>query len=1090
MGKRLWLFLAICLMTVGLAFAQSSKITGKVIDKSTGEPVIGAAVVVKGTSVGSATDLNGNFTINGVPANAKVLSVSYVGMIPVEVAVKNGIRILMEPDTKSLDEVMVVAYGTQKKSTFTGSAAVVKAEDIENHVSSSVVGALQGSAPGVQITSTNGDPTGASQSIRIRGIGSLSASAAPLIVLDGVPFDGSLNSINPQDVESMTVLKDAAASAIYGARGANGVVLITTKKGKKQDAEIHFDAKWGINSRLIPQYDIIKDPGQYYEMAYRQLYNSQVYAGYSATEAYTYADKNLFDQNNGGLGYQVYTVPEGQKLIGQNFKLNPNAKLGYSDGEYYYTPDDWYDNVYHNSFRQEYNFSVSGATDRINYYASVGYLNDKGNVDNSGFQRYTARTNVDYQVKKWLKVGASMSFTHTDSNRPSYSANSSWASSGSLFYLANNMGPIYPLYVRNPDGSIKHDDNGLTVYDSNNTNQVRPNFVGNAVRDNSVNFRKTYGDLFSGNWSAIFTPVKGLTLTARIGAEAYNTRANNLYSRFGSSSAVDGLAEVYHTRNFSINNQYLANYQTDFGSDDVHHFEILAGYEQYKHKYQYLDAYNDHLFIPTVGELTNAAGTDNKQMESLTADYMTEGFLSRAQYDYMEKYFVSASFRRDASSHFAKGHRWGSFFSFGAAWNIAKEDFMKDITWVDLLKLKVSYGEQGNDNLDNVNFANEYYPYADMYDVTYNSETKEYSTVLVQKGNENLTWEKNKNFNIGVDFGLFKGRLSGTFEFFTRNTSDLLYLKDTPLSAGIITGWYPVNVGSVRNTGIELTLNATAVRTKDFSWDINFNMTHYKNKITSLDPSVSETGIKGGTSILRVGGSAYEAYLYKYAGVYTENNFCGETYNPALAGKAMYYYDVKDKETGKVIGQDRTTVFSDATQYDCGDVLPKLEGGLGMSFKYKNFDLGMQFQYQLGGKIYDAQYQALMHTSEQSIGSAWHKDALNFWSAENPNSNIPRLDTDYSVSQSAVDRFQTSSDFFAINNVTLGYTFPKVIMSRAGIESLRIYVAAENLAIATARKGLDPRFNFGIGGYTSGTGYSSGNYGTMRTITAGITLSF
>ena len=1043
-------------------------------------------MLVQGTTVGAATDLNGNFTIENVPANGKVLRVTYVGMRTTEVAARNGIRILMEPMDHSVDEVMVVAYGTMKKSSFTGSAAEIKAEDIESHIATNVTSALASTTAGVQMTSSNGDPASESQTIRIRGIGSMYASSNPLIVLDGMPYEGVISNINPQDVESMTVLKDAAASAIYGARGANGVILINTKKGRRQDAEIHFDAKWGSNSRLIPQYDVIDNPAEYYETAYRQLYNDYVYNGYSQAYAYKMANARLLDAGNGGLGYQVYTIPDGEYMIGTNFKLNPNARLGYSDGQYYYTPDDWYKETFHNSFRQEYNLSVSGANDRLNYYASVGMLDQTGVVNQSDYKRYTGRTNVDYQVKSWLKVGAQLSFTHSDSQTPDYTTDT-WGSSGNLFYYANNVGPIYPLYVRNADGSIAHDANGLTKYDSGQTNQKRPNITGNPVRDNEYDRSHTFRDMFNGNWSAVITPLKGLSLTARIGVNSDNRRDNYLYSAFGNQVSTDGAAAVRHIRQFAVNTQYLGNYVTDFGTDGTHNLDFLLGYEQYTYKYQYQYGFNTHLYDPTIGELGNAHGPgDQRSVNSYTNNYMTEGVLTRAQYDYMEKYFVSASYRRDASSRFAKGHRWGNFYSFGAAWNIAKEDFMKDIDWVDLLKVKASYGEQGNDNL-NADY-NSYFPYSNMYDITYDAENDAYSKVLVQLGNEELTWEKNRNFNIGVDFGFWKSRLSGSIEFFSRSTSDLLYYLSQPLSSGYGSIRKPVNVGSIRNTGIELQLNATPIRNRNFTWDINFNATHYKNKITDLDPSVKENGIKGSYFIYRVGGSIYQSYVYKFAGVYNANNYCGEVYDPANDGKAMYYYDKTDKD-GKVT-REKTLNFSNATQYDNGDILPKLQGGLGMTFKLYDFDLGFQFGWQLGGKFYDSQYQQLMHTSSQAIGMAWHKDALKAWSADNPNSNIPRLESDYSVGQSAIDTYYTSSDYLSLNNITLGYTLPKLLTTRFGIESLRLYVAGENMFVVSARKGLDPRFSFGMGSYTYGTGLAAGNYSALRTITAGISLSF
>ena len=1075
--------LAVLFLFVGGALAQT-KVNGTVVSQDDGQPVIGASVLVVGTNVGTVTNVNGQFSLT-VPEGKSTLRITYVGMEPIEVSARPNMRILLTSDQNALDEVIVVAYGTQKKSAFTGSASQIDSKTIETHVATNVTQALAGTTPGVQVISSSGDPASNAPTLRIRGVGSLYAGNAPLYVVDGMPYDGPINAINPQDVESMTVLKDASASAIYGARGANGVVLITTKKGRNQDAEIKFDAKWGSNSRLIPQYDVITDPGQYYELTYKKLYNSQIYAGKTAAEAYAFADANLLNEKNGGLGYLVYTVPDGEKLIGTNFKLNPNAKLGYSDGEYYYTPDDWYDEAFHNSFRQEYNASFSGVTDRLNYYASVGYLKDGGVVNNSELQRYNTRLNVDYQVKKWLRVGTNLSYTHTDSQTPSYG--SSWGSSGNMFYIANNMGPIYPLYVRNADGTIKHDANGLTVYDSNQTNFVRPSVVGNAIRDNEVNARQDYRDHFNGKFSAIITPIEGLTLTANLSVSARNRRYNALYSQFGSEAAIDGSAYVYSTRNFAITNQYLANYRTSF-AENTHHIELLAGYEQYKLKMQSLEGSNDHLYDPLNGELSNAVGTENKDPQSATDNYMTEGFLGRLQYDFMEKYFLSGSIRRDASSRFAPGHRWGTFGSVGAAWEIAKESFMESATWIDMLKFKASYGVQGNDNILDNNGYDQYYPYIAQYKPTWSS-TAGYSLTMTWAGNEDLTWESSKSFNIGFDFALLKNRLNGTIEYFSRKTSDMLYFKDVPLSAGNVTGFVPTNIGSMTNKGIEMNLEGIIVKTKDIEWGLNLNLTHVKNEITELDPSVEKDGIKSGSRIIRVGGSMYNAYMRRYAGVDPET------------GKGLYYYKETQKDEngndktdadGNVLytGKDLTTdVFSQADQYDLGTIMPDIYGGFGTTLRGFGFDLSAQFSFQLGGKMYDATYQALMHT-QNNIGSAWHKDALDAWSYDNKGSNIPRLDGNTEVGQTSVDRFLISSNYLSINNVQLGYTFPRKLIAPLTLSSLRVYVSGENLAVFAKRKGLDPRYTMAVGSYSSGPGMSTSSYSAMRTITAGLTVTF
>ena len=1069
--KKIRIFFAAMVMLAFSVAASAQNITVKGTVKDTaGEGIVGANIILKGNrTVYTMTDLNGAFSLS-VPSNGvlEVLCMGYQGQ-EVSVNGRANLEIVLLDDSQLLDETIVVAYGTATKSSFTGSAAMVDSETISKKLSSKVTSALAGTTPGVQIISSSGDPTDGAPTIRIRGIGSMSASSSPLIIVDGVPYEGAISDINPNDVESMSVLKDASASAIYGHRGANGVIIITTKKGQSGEATVRFDARFGSNSRLIPQYDVISDPAEYYETYYKLMYNRYLYSGHTVAESYAYADNNLFNENNGGLGYQVYTVPDGQKLIGTNFKINPNAKLGYSDGEYYYQPDDWYNETFHNSFRQEYNVSASGASDRFNYYAGVSYLNDGGIVYNSGYQRYTARLNAEYQIKDWIRFVTNMSYSYSDSDNVS---SGSWGSSGNAFYIANNIGPIYPLYVRKVDeqgNPYLYKESDRQIYDSNNTNFKRPNFVGNAIRDLYNDVKKSYADVLVGKWGLILTPVKGLTLNANVGITSDNTRYNYLYSQFGSSSDVDGAASVRHIRMFTVNQQYIANYKFDIA--ELNHIDLMAGYEQYTRKYQRVDGYNDHLFNPLVGELNNADGTDNKTAESYTNMYMTQGFLARAQYDYDGRIFASASFRRDASSKFAPGHRWGNFGSVGGAWLISKESWFK-APWVNMLKLKASYGVQGNDGLDG------YYPWSDQYGHSYDGTN--YSIAMTYKGNENLTWETSMSFNTGFDFELFNGKLNGTIEYFNRDTKDLLYSKNVPYSSGNPTGVMPVNVGSIRNRGFEVSLDGNIINTRNVNWNWNVNLSNYTNTILSLDDSVSEKGIRGSNYIYKVGGSLYDAYMYKYAGVDKET------------GQALYWKhidEVKD-ENGNVTtaaSDETTAVFSDATRYELGSVLPKLYGGFGTSLNAYGVDFSIQCSFQLGGKYYDGNYQQLMWT-QASAGQAWHKDILNAWTPENTNTNIPRMDGDTQVAQSAVDRFFVSSNYLSINNVTLGYTFPAKWTQKIKIASLRLYVAGENLAVLAARKGLDPRNAFGLGSFTMAQGSSS--YGAMRTITGGITLTF
>jgi len=1054
-------FLLACLLwvSVGLVNAQSKSISGKVISADDGQPVIGATVMVKGTTVGATiTGTSGEFKIN-LQGSAKNLVISYVGMKSTEVVAKDGMIVRLESDSKLMDEVVVVAYGTAKKSSFTGSASVIKADKIAQRSVSNVTNALAGQVAGVQTTSSNGQP-GTSATVRIRGIGSMSAGNNPLYVVDGVPYDGSISAINPQDIESMTVLKDAAANAIYGSRGANGVILITTKKADSKDAVITVDMKFGSNSRAIPNYNVMTDPAMYYETYYKALYNSRVYNGESAAAAYTYADNTITSKT--GLGYQVYTVPAGQRFIGTNFKLNPNATLGYSDGKYYYTPDNWYNELFNKSnLRQEYNVSVSGSTDKLNYYMSIGYLDDSGIISGSGFTRYTSLAKVDYQAKKWLKIGTSLGYTNYDIQSPS--SQTSWGSSGNAFYISNMIAPIYPMYVRNPDGTKMVDNRGITVYDfggssTNSTRAFMP--LANPAITLQLDKSHAYTDNFNGKWYAILTPLEGLQITANFGVSLYNQRSNSLGNQFyGGSVGSSGYVSVSSYRQLGVNQQYLATYKKTIAN--VHNIDIMAGYESYSLTMQNLAGSNSKLYDPYIGELDNAIQTP-PSVSSSTQQYTTMGLLSRLQYDYDGKYFLSGSFRRDASSRFSPENRWGNFGSGGVSWLITKENFMRNLNWLNMLKVKASYGMQGNDDLRNSDGTVNYYPYLDQYTVS--NSNGDFAVGFANKGNKNITWETSHAFNTGVEFDLFNKKLSGSVEYFSRRTSNLLYFQPVPISLGYSS--FPTNIGEIVNNGFEVDLNGIIFKNRNVEWTANINATTYQNKITDLAQSVKVNGQKGSNYIYKIGGSLYETYMKKYAGV------------DQTTGKALYFVDPDN-------GDNTTTDdYTKAKQADLGSTLAKVYGGFGTQVNAYGFDLSLQFSYQLGGKLYDGTYEALMHTGD-SKGTNWSTDILNAWTPENHSTTIPRLDVLDVSYQYQSSRFLTSSDYLSLNSIVLGYTLPKKLTSKFEISSLRVFVSGDNLGILSARQGLDPRQSLGLGSSTTSGNY---RYSPIRTLTVGLSV--
>ena len=981
-----------------------------------------------------------------------------------EVAIKPKLKIVLKSDTEVLDEVIVTAYGTSTKGTFTGSASVMKADKIEKRQVSNVSNALAGAVAGVQILSDNGQP-GESAKVRIRGVGSINAGMEPLYVVDGVPYDGELSSINSADIETMTVLKDAASTALYGARGANGIIMITTKKGTSGKARINFDAKWGVNSRAIKTYDVMTSPKNYIETAYQSIYNSQISLGYSPEDANIRANKILPSGASGGLGYQVYTTAPGELLVGSNGKLNPNATLGYSDGQYYYTPDNWADETFQNNLRQEYNLSAAGGSDKGTYYFAFGYLDDQGVISGSGFKRLNGRFKGDYKLYSWLKIGANVSYVNTESRYPGDQDANATASSGNAFYIANNMAPIYPLYVRGADKQIML-NNGRKVYDygdGQSTNFSRSFMsIANPSGDLIYNKREYLSDVINANWFAEITPITGLTISARYGLNIDNTRQNEMGNAYmGQSASYGGTAYQAAIRTYGFDQQYVANYQ--FALKDVHHFDVTAGYDGYSYEYTLLEGSGQNLYNPESFYLGNVI--DKFTIGGKKDLYSTKGFFGRVNYSYNDTYFGNVSYRRDASSRFAPENRWGNFWSASVAWMLTRESFMEDITWVNMLKLKASFGQQGNDDIlyPGVLLEKNYYPWLDQYKMTGANGTFADGTLLY-KGNPDITWETSTSYNIGADFGLFNNKLNGSIEYFGRKSKDMLYNRPTAGSLGYTA--VPMNVGSMTNSGVEIDLNYQIMANKKFNWSVNLNATYVKNKINKLHPDLNGKLIDS-DRIYEEGESMYRMYLVDYAGV------------DEKTGEALYW--AKD-DNGNAI---KTPEYSTAENYKVAtdDMMPTVYGGLGTTLEAYGFDASIQLSYQLGGKIYDTGYRRLMHGgASSSAGWNWHKDIYNAWTPENPTSNIPRLNANDKYTNSASTRWLTSSDYLSINNITVGYTLPQQLVKKVMLDKVRVYFTADNVALISARKGLDPRQS-----YISAT---TALYTPIRTISGGISLTF
>lgn len=1073
-------FSALVWMVSALALsAQNIAVNGSVVDTA-GEPIVGANVVLKGsTTVYALTDVGGNFNLN-VPSNG-ILEVSSLGYVSQEVAVsgQKTIKVVLAEDSQLLDETIVVAFGTTTKEAFTGSAAVVKAEELQKRQTTNVANALVGNVPGLQMRGASGAPGAGSGSMNIRGIASMYAETAPLIIVDGAPYSASLSNIPTSDIESVTVLKDAASAALYGARGAAGVILVTTRRTQSGNAIVNFDAKWGVNSRSVQDYETVTDPAEYYEAAYAMLFNRNYYnLGMTASAANLKANEDMIQY----LGYQVFTVDAGKQLVGLNGKLDPSAKLGYAIPvvdpatnkvveTYWLQPDNWKDMAYKNALRQDYSLSVNGGNDRGTFYASMGYLNEDGIIQYSGYERISARFKADYKIKSWLKIGANVGYVHsrTESN-PNMDTS---LGSTNLMYYTTQIAPIYPVYVRVLDANgnpvIRTDENGNQQYDygvAGSNYPVNRAFLqtGNPLGSNRYNKHFTIGNQFNGTFTAAadITPWLKLDISSNVnwGSTLYHHYDNALY---GPKVSIRGELTKYQSTGFRTNNVQTLTFHKDFG---LHNVNVLAGHEYYNTKTYYLDATAQGLFSPEIQEINAAA--KKADASSYTSEYNVEGYFLSAQYNYNQKYYVSGSFRRDATSMFAPQNRWGNFWSIGGAWIMSKESFMSNASWVDILKLKLSIGQQGNDGIGSYN-------YIDRYTLS-NSGTYTMSPAFSSLGNPDITWETTTNMNIGTEFSFFHGRLSGSLDVYDKITTNQLFWLSVPESAGA-RGFYG-NSGDISNVGVELALNGQLVQTKLIDWSVSMNLAHNSTKILSLpetkfvDPENGVYGFQESSRWYEIGGPLYNAFRHVYAGVNEK-------------GEALYYVDssLNGKTDRPGTLKDQTTTNPNvASYYAVGTMLPQLFGGFSTNFRIQNFDISLTFDYQIGGKVYDTRYAGFMSPWADSgdAGSTFHVDWVKAWSPNNTSSSIPRWTYSDQYSAAASDRFLTDASYLNFQSFTIGYTLPKFIKN---ISKLRVYVAGENLGFWSARKGLDPRYS-----YTGNTTVAV--YSPVRTISGGVQLTF
>lgn len=1042
--KKMLLLLALFL-SIGLqqsAMAQNeTTVTGRVLDNQ-GEGIPGVSVQIKGTHSGANTDVDGNFMIK-LPEGQNVLIIKSSGFEPQEVKVTNpGQPLVVKMQSKTLGTISI--YGQKiDPRTNTGSVTTITEKDIDKKPITNIVKALDGVA-GIQVTSGGGQP-GSDPQMQVRGFGSLSASGSPLIVVDGVIYNGDMSSINPSDVASMSLLKDATASSLYGARGANGVLLITMKKGRKGDKpQINIDAQTGFVTNFLPQMKTL-DQADYYKMAFTMLRD------YYVNTKQLGADQSFGPQQIpvywSILGhYNNYNVPEDQLLNWRTGELNPNATLMYNQP--------WLPELQRTGLRQVYNVSTSNANDNSNYYFSLGYNNDQGIVKYSNYERVTSKFSLDANVTPWLKTGIDMYGTY-ENQRHFVSDQDAYVNP---FFTAQMIAPIYPVYLHDNNGNEIYGADGQPVYDlgiNPEYNQSRTMTPGtNIIAALQKDDRTAQNYSFRGVTYLEGKFLKDFTARVDYTLEYYGLNDNTYQNMiFGDGAPTDGRVSQDNTSQTDYTFRQRLVWEPSFGpfASGDHSLQLTLAHENYllnNHTTAFArTGFTDPIFRQ------GAAAAVNESSTSYTNQLATESYLAAARYDFHKKYFLSASIRRDASSRFSSDARWGNFWSAGAGWMISQENFMSQFSnWLSELKLKASYGIQGNEDL-----GSNYYAYMASYFFNPNASSAGY--LFNTYGNENLHWEGSYMFDAGFDFGFLNDRIKGSLDYYNKGSKDLLFFRPFAPSVGI--GGISDNVGSMRNTGLELVVSADAIRSRDFTWNVQLNLQHFKNTVTKMQRSDSEA-LYSSATIMKKGLAYGTFFMPKYAGVDKSD---GDELWYLADGSTTNDYSIASLPVNKRI---------------MGTPWRDLEGSLTNTFTYKQFSLSFQLNFGIGGKFYDANYQRLMAPDNALSGQNWSTDILDSWTPDNTDASLPRLGIGESSIGQPSDRFLISASFLKIQNVNLTYELPERWLKSAHFNSASVFVSADNVYLLSARKGVDVQASF--------FGVNSLSYYPYRTVMFGVKL--
>ncbi|BAO74866.1 TonB-dependent receptor [Winogradskyella sp. PG-2] len=1055
------------------SFAQEKTVTGTVTTASDGLPLPGASVIVKGTARGAQTDFDGKYTIK--VDQGDVLVISYVGMEPSEVTIAAGntYDVALE-EGNTLDEVVVVGYGTTTKKAYAGTATVVKSEDIETKNFSNVSQSLAGEAAGVTVINTSGQP-GTTSTVRIRGFGSINGNRSPLYVIDGVPFSGSLNSINPSDIKSTTILKDATATAIYGSRGANGVVLITTKGGSSTESYVELDVRTGINTQLIPRYDVISSPEESIALVWEGGLGRGRVTGNADPVAF--ANSYLFG-NSVDPGYNMWNAADGGELIDP---VTRSVRAGVTRK---YDPLRYQDVAFNAAYRTEANLRMGGGNADSRYFVSFGFLDDNGYALNTGYKRYTTRINVNSKVKEWLTVGANLGYAFSESLN-----NGQTAGSENVFEFADKMQPFFPVYLRDDNAQLVPDPvfgGNQLDYGTPSGFRARPNAnllnpIGTALYDHVGTDRHE----LNGSFNAKFKITDALSFETTFGAQYSNAIFKSVGNPFyGTAVNDEGNITQSNTERLTTNFLQLLRYRKDFGDHSV---EALVAHEGNRFETNFIESSKTKVVNPDIDEL-NQYIIQNGQVIGGRSARTLESYFAQINYDFDDKYYLTLSGRRDGSSKFAF-NKWDNFGSIGAAWIISNEDFMSDSVF-SYLKLKGSYGITGDET--GVGF----YTGIDTFSLN-NNGAGAFSFPADTFQNPELTWETAVQYQAGVEFSLGSW-LDGSIDYFIKDTENLFFTRANAASTGVAT--LTINEGVLRNNGLEFDFTGHIINSGDFKLDLSVNGAITDNEIKEMyiSPQTGEQEILDNRNApygYSVGSSIFDFYIREWAGVdpsdgapmwnqyYDDANDNGilDTGEELGLGLTQYLAANEDANIRKTITKD----YSAATQKYVGKGgIPDVSGAFRLSAKYKNWNLSTQFTYQIGGYALDNQYGELMSDRFGAAGNNFHSDIRARWQNPGDITNVPAL-TDNAIvnGTSTSTRFLTKTDFLALNNILVGYTLPSKFLDKTGLDLVNVYVSGDNLFLTSAREGFNPR--------TSESGNTGRRlYAPLSTFTLGVRLKF